>query len=67
MDKLIIPKRDTNERTENTQPIRINKKALALVNELCADTNRTQTDIASRRNLSISVSEMEKIANYLAI
>ena len=47
-DKLIIPKRDPNERTENTQPIRVSKKALALVNELCTDTNRTQTDIASR-------------------
>ena len=47
-EKLIIPKRDPNEKTDGTQVIRISKKAFALVNELCADANRTQTDIASR-------------------
>lgn len=47
-EKLRIPKRDPENRGEQIRIVRVSKKALALVNSLCAETNRTQHDIASR-------------------
>ncbi len=47
-EKLIIPKRDPDEEKSSSCVVRVSKKALTLINSLCADTNRTQMDIASR-------------------
>lgn len=47
-EKLRIPKRDPDDRGMNACVIKINRKAHALVNELCSLTNRSQQDVASR-------------------
>ena len=45
-EKLRIPKRG-REDGRTSCVIRVSKKAMALVNALCADTGRTQTEITS--------------------
>ncbi len=47
-DKLIITVREPDEGGSSANVVRIDKKALALVREVCAETNRTQQDIVSR-------------------
>lgn len=47
-DKLIITVREPDEGGSFANVVRIDKKALALVREVCAETNRTQQDIVSR-------------------
>lgn len=47
-DKLIITVREPDEGGSSATFVRIDKKALALVREVCAETNRTQQDIVSR-------------------
>lgn len=48
MDKLIITVREPDEGGSSANVVRIDKKALALVREISAETNRTQQDIVSR-------------------
>lgn len=48
MKKLVITKRTPDEYGEQTRTVRVSKRALAIVNELCRSTNRTQQDITSR-------------------
>lgn len=47
-DKLIITVREPDEGGSSANVVRIDKKALALVREVCTETNRTQQDIVSR-------------------
>lgn len=47
-EKLIITVREPDEGGSSANVVRIDKKALALVREVCAETNRTQQDIVSR-------------------
>ncbi len=47
-EKLIIAVRETEKSGSSVNVVKISKKALALVRELCAETNRTQQDIVSR-------------------
>lgn len=48
MEKLIIPVKDPDEYGEQARVVKVNKKSMALIKELCAKTNRSQCDIASR-------------------
>ena len=48
MDKLKIQKRDPQDSSNNSTAVRVNRKALALVTDICEKTNRSQLDIASR-------------------
>ena len=46
-EKLRIPKRGADDTKRNTCVVRVSKKAMALINILCADTGRTQSEITS--------------------
>lgn len=48
MDKLKIQKRDPESTHSNSTAVRVNRKALALVTDICEKTNRSQLEIASR-------------------
>ena len=48
MDKLKIQKRDPESNYSQSTAVRVNRKALALVSDICEKTNRSQLEIASR-------------------
>ena len=48
MDKLKIQRKDPETTHSNSTAVRVNRKALALVTDICEKTNRSQLEIASR-------------------
>lgn len=48
MEKLRIQKRDPQDSSNNSTAVRVSRKALALVADICEKTNRSQLEIASR-------------------
>lgn len=47
-DKLKIPKRNPESTYSQSTTVRVNRKSLALVSDICDKTNRSQMEIASR-------------------
>ena len=47
-DKLIIPVKSPDECGDQACAVKVNKKAMTLIKQLCAETNRSQCDVASR-------------------
>lgn len=47
-EKLRIQRKDPESTSSNSTAVRVNRKALALVSDICEKTNRSQLEIASR-------------------
>lgn len=47
-EKLIIPVKSPDECGDQACAVKVSKKAMTLIKQLCAETNRSQCDVASR-------------------
>ena len=47
-EKLRIPVKSPDEFGDQACAVKVNKKAMTLIKQLCAETNRSQCDVASR-------------------
>lgn len=47
-EKLIIPVKSPDECGDQACAVKVSKKAMVLIKQLCAETNRSQCDVASR-------------------
>lgn len=48
METLKIPVKNPDECGEQACVVKINRKSMAIIKQLCAETNRSQCDVASR-------------------
>ena len=47
-EKLIIPVKSPDECGDQACAVKVSKKAMTLIKQLCAESNRSQCDVASR-------------------
>lgn len=47
-EKLIIPVKSPDECGDQACAVKVSKKEMVLIKQLCAETNRSQCDVASR-------------------
>lgn len=47
-EKLIIPVKSPDECGDQACAVKVNRKAMMFIKQLCAETNRSQCDVASR-------------------
>ena len=47
-EKLIIPIKSPDECGDQACAVKVSKKAMTLIKQLCAESNRSQCDVASR-------------------
>lgn len=47
-EKLKIPVKSPDECGDQACAVKVSKKAMTLIKQLCAETNRSQCDVASR-------------------